>query len=76
MSLAISREVLKEELLLAQRILTKWQNKLDEGVPGLDYPAADEVQAEMFVRELVAEFQVVSGKLDNLASVLSDSTLG
>lgn len=68
----ISKAVLKEELLLAQRILTKWQERLEQGVPGDDLPAED-MDIALYMRELVAEFLVVAGKMENLASILSDS---
>jgi hypothetical protein len=67
----ISKAVLKEELILAQRILTKWQQRLDEGVPGEDLPAED-LDVALYMRELVAEFLIVAGKMENLASILSD----
>lgn len=70
--LSISKAVLKAELDLAQRILTKWQQRLEEGVPGADFPAAEDLEIASFMRELVAEFLVVAGKMENLASILSD----
>jgi hypothetical protein len=74
--LSISKAVLKEELTLAQRILTKWQEKLEEGVPGQDYPAQDEIVFERFVREMTGEFQVIASKFDGLATILAEDRMG
>jgi hypothetical protein len=70
--LSISKEVLKEEITLAQRILNKWQNKLDEGIPGVDIPAGDELQFEAFRKEMVGEFQLVASKFDGMASIMAE----
>lgn len=74
--LSISKAVLKEELTLAQRILTKWQEKLEEGVPGQDYPVQDEVVFERFVREMTGEFQVIASKFDGLATIIAEDRMG
>jgi len=73
--LSISKAVLKEEITLAQRILNKWQQKLDEGVPGVDFPAGDELQFELFIREMVGEFGVVASKMEGLAGILSEDRM-
>jgi hypothetical protein len=67
----MSSEVLKEEIVLSMRILTKWQQRIDQGIPGRDLPAMDETAVEAFTRELVAELLVVSGKLENVANIIS-----
>lgn len=74
--LSVSKAVLKEELTLAQRILTKWQQKLEEGVPGQDFPVQDDIAFERFVREMVGEFQVISSKFDGLATIMAEDRMG
>jgi hypothetical protein len=66
----ISKEVLGEEFGSALRILTKWQHKLAQGIPGQDVPG-DEVSADSYTREFVAEMLIVAGKLENMANIVS-----
>jgi hypothetical protein len=73
--LSISKAVLREELNLAQRILTKWQEKLEAGIPGVDFPV-DDMAFDSFLREAVGELMVVSGKLENIATLLSEDRSG
>jgi hypothetical protein len=69
--LPISKEVLGDEIALAQKVLAKWQQRLEQGVPGMDFPATDEVAAELFVRELVGEFLMLAGKLESIGNVIA-----
>jgi hypothetical protein len=73
--LSISKAVLKEELTLAQRILNKWQLRLDEGIPGVDIPAGDELQFEAFRKEMVGEFQLIASKFDGLANIMAEDQM-
>lgn len=66
----VSKEVLNEEIGLAQRILKKWENLIAKGVPGQDFPA-EEAAMDSYVREFVAELLVVSGKLETLANIIN-----
>ncbi len=66
----ISKEVLEEELNLAIRVVTKWKNKLAQGIPGQDLPGNEDALDE-FTRELVAEFLLISGKFETMANVIS-----
>lgn len=68
----LSTAVIKEEIDLAMRILTKWQNKINEGIPGVDIPAHED-QIEAWCREFGWEIHLVSKKLDNLAEVVINS---
>lgn len=69
--LPISKEVLGDEIALAQKVLTKWQQRLEQGVPGIDFPVADEVATELFVRELVGELLMLAGKLESIGNVIA-----
>jgi len=72
--LPVSPEVMKNELETARAIMVKWQEKMDN-VPGVHLPANPE-ELERFLRELIGELQVVSGKCDTLAEALSSAVLG
>ena len=67
--LAVSPEVLHNELELSRSILEKWTKLVGNGIPGIDKPAAPH-EVEKFLRELVGELQVVSGNCDTLAEIL------
>lgn len=73
--IAISKEVLMEEINLAQRILKKWEAKVAQGVPGEDIPG-DELSADAYLREFVAEFLLVAGKLENMANIINSVEQG
>jgi len=65
----ISKAVLTEELSMAQRVLTKWLQKIQEGIPGSDLPATEYDQAA-WIGELIGESLLMSAKLQALAEVL------
>ena len=69
--LSISKAVLKEEITLAQRILNKWQQRLDDGIPYVELPA-EEHQFEAFRKELVGEFQLIASKFDGMATIMAE----
>lgn len=66
----ISKAVMTEELNMAIKILVKWQQRFEEGLPGVDMPAPDDHVTECF-SEMTSEFQLVAGKLDSLAGLIS-----
>lgn len=68
----ISKLVMVEELTLAIRILKKWDEKIDAGVPGSDVPAAD-YDVDAFRREMAAELLLISSKLESVATIMLDS---
>jgi len=69
--IAISKELLNTQIDVAQRLLKKWQDKLAQGIPGIDLPA-DDFTSEQFTREMVAEFLVVAGMFETLATVINE----
>ena len=71
----ISKAVLKEELNLAQRILTKWQQKIDEGIPGQDIPSHEDM-AEFWNQEMISELFLVSKKLESIAEIVAQNQIG
>jgi hypothetical protein len=75
--MTISRDVLLKELETAREYLDKWITKVNEGIPGIDIPAAGDAEEhiDVFVRELCGELRIISGKCDNLAEVVIDTIL-
>lgn len=71
MALSISRLVLKEELELTRRILSKWADKFNVGIPGEDMPATEQALDD-FLRELCGEFTLCASKLEHISNILSD----
>ena len=69
MRLPVSREVLLAELEAARSILTKWQELVSAGIPGVDLPAPED-ETEGFVTELSGELLIVAGKCQTLAEVV------
>jgi len=67
----LSKEAIEDELTLAQKILTKWQERLAAGIPGAEIPAAD-IDIDIFHREMAGELMLVSAKLESLANLLGD----
>jgi len=73
--LTASPEVIHNELETCIAILTKWKGKTEQ-IPGIHIPVTGDraPQAlEAWLRELVGELQIVSGKCDTLADVLASS---
>lgn len=69
-ALPISPDVLHNELETARAIMDKWTTLIGEkGIPGVDTPAPLQ-DTERFLREMIGELQVVSGKCDTLAEVV------
>lgn len=71
----ISKAVLKEELNLAQRILTKWQQKIDDGIPGTDLPSNEDM-IEFWNQEMISELFLVSKKLESIAEIVAQNQIG
>jgi hypothetical protein len=67
--LPVSPNVLYNELETARSILEKWTKAVGEGIPMVDQPGSPDA-LESFLRTLVGELQVVSGKCDTLAEIL------
>lgn len=70
-ALPVSREVLYNELEMGRSILEKWATVVEKGIPGIDGQPAPPMETERVLRELIGELQVISGKCDTLADILS-----
>jgi hypothetical protein len=68
--LAINTETIHDELAGAKKIIEKWLETLDKGLPVIDEPGSEE-QLELLMREFCGELRVCAGKCANLAEVLS-----
>lgn len=73
--MSISKAALLAELDLAQRLLTKWQGLLEQGIPQVDIPGSEE-SADAFARELFAEATLLAGKFTTIAEVISNDLTG
>jgi hypothetical protein len=67
----LSKEVLNTEIIVAEGILKKWKDKLAAGIPAQEVPG-DEAALDQFTREMIAEFLVVAGKFETLATIISE----
>lgn len=76
--LPISREMLLQELVTARDFLAKWHQKVEEGIPGVDIPAAGNAEAfaEAFLREMCGELMVISAKCETLSEILATTQIG
>lgn len=69
---SLTKEVIMEELALAQRVLTKWQQSLDRGIPNVELPG-DEYSRDLYEQQLCGELYLLAGKLERLAQILGDT---
>jgi len=67
--LPVSPDLIHDELESAKKILEKWIEKVKAGLPVVDNPG-DEMQLDLFIRELCGELRVCAGKCGNLSEVL------
>lgn len=76
--LPVSRELLLRELAVAGEFLAKWHQRVEEGVPGLDLPAAGNSteSAEDFLVELCGELRLIAAKCETLSEILATTQLG
>jgi hypothetical protein len=70
--LSVSTEVIQNELETVRAIVEKWQKKIEQ-MPGVTIPTQDPAAFENYLRELIGELQVISGKCDTLAEALGAS---
>ena len=66
----LSPEVMRAEIDSIVSIVEKWRAKVEQGVPGVEIPADDEI-VDTFLLELAAEFLLVSGKCETFANIVS-----
>jgi len=69
MSLPVSPDLISSELESAKKILEKWIEKVNSGLPVIDEPGDDQ-QLDLLIRELCGELRVCAGKCGNLAEIL------
>ena len=67
--LPVGPDLISSELDSAKKILEKWIERVNAGMPVIDQPGNDH-QLELFVQELCGELRIVAGKCGNLAEVL------
>lgn len=68
--LTVNPETIHDELTGARKIIEKWLETLDRGLPVIDEPGSEE-RLELLMREFCGELRVCAGKCANLAEVLS-----
>lgn len=69
MPMRLQSDTLRDEIDQIIAILTKWQGRLSEGVPGDELPAND-LNAEIFQYQLRGEVQLAAERLLALVEVL------
>lgn len=67
--LTVNPDTIVEELESTKKLIDKWIVKMNEGLPVLDKPGAEE-QLELLMREFCGELRICAGKCANLADVL------
>lgn len=72
MRLGVSKGVICEELNLAIRILTKWKESAEEGIPVVDVRMPPE-ELHDWLRNFYGELNIVSDKCASLAARLLES---
>jgi len=73
--LAVSPEVLHDELEQAEAILTKWKKVVSGGIPGLEMPSTDDAALVRFLTELGGELLLVAGKCESLSNIITERTV-
>lgn len=76
----LSPQVLLQEVLASRDILSKWVEKIQDGIPGVDVPMSGDApvgeRLDVWVLELMGELHLVSGKMANVVSVFSEFQSG
>ena len=71
--LPINPDSVHEELESIEKIIRKWKDLIDKGIPGVDIPCQDaEAKVDLFLRQFTSELLFVGGKCSNLAILLSE----
>ena len=74
-ALPVSPDVIHSELEAAEKIISKWREKVSQGIPCVDVPA-DEEALIRFLVEMCGELLLVSGKCQTLAGIVGESQYG
>lgn len=69
--LAVSPDVIHSELEAAQAIISKWRERVSNGIPGVDLHAEDEAFAR-FLSEFCGELLLVAGKCQTLSGIVGE----
>lgn len=73
MTLPITPDNIHTELEHVEAMVKKWREAIGKGIPGIDMPAQDaEAKLDSFMRQFIGELLFASGKLQNMAVVLSE----
>lgn len=67
----LSKEAMSEEIVSAIRILTKWRDRLDKGIPGIDVAPGDNAALVNFFSELCGELVLVGNKCHSIAEIVN-----
>lgn len=71
--LPITPDNIHSELESVEAVVRKWREFVGQGIPGIDIPTSDaELKLDTFLRQFTGELLFVSGKLNNIAMVLSE----
>ena len=77
--LPIATPVILAELESLKALLAKWEEKVGNGVPGVDLPmtgnSAPADRLDVWLTEFVGELRLISGKTHNLAEILAGTAL-
>lgn len=71
MAMRLRADTIRTELEQVQAIITAWQKRLDEGVPGEEVPA-DDLNAEIFEMQLRGELMLAANRLTSIVEVLDE----
>lgn len=71
MTMRLQADTLRTEVGQVIAILTKWKDRLDEGIPGDEVPSND-LNVEIFQYQLIGEINLAAEKLLALVEVLKD----
>lgn len=70
-TIALSPDTIRSELKTVAGLVGYWQERLEQGVPGVEMPGTDEA-LEAVLRQFVGEMLFVSGKCQNMAMILAE----
>jgi hypothetical protein len=71
MAMKLRAETLRSEMSQILDIISKWKERLEEGIPGEDLPAND-LDAEVFEMQLRGELMLAANRLTSIVEVLDE----